>query len=284
MNLARPADVAILVLACNRPALLEQTLRSLAVSLGRLDEILGEANQIPLTISIDGPSGDLRGDRAHQQVRRVASEAGIASTIISQVRPRGLPAHLLEAYEFAYQTNGARRLIAVEDDVELSPWAVSALLYASARVDDDRHVISGSPRHADGSLEHQLLLVSEKAHRASETYLREYIERFSLDGARHPGGYGNRDHGAIDAWTRSVDAQATGAVAKGTSQDRIRERAWIHAGLRVTGLPSRMMRHRGMWGQHNTPWFALKTGQLFQRVDARAWDEIAIEIDRAYRA
>lgn len=68
---------------------------------------------------------------------------------------------------------------------------------------------------------------------------------------------------------------------KGTSQDRIRELAWKREGVRLVGLPMRLVKHRGYWGQHNTPWYALRTGQLFQRLDRRPWELIEEEIRAA---
>ncbi len=278
-----PHDVAILVLAFNRPTLLAKTLASTSIALEHLDAIVETELSIPIIVSIDGPRDDRRGAANHEQVKRVAQESGIATLIRTERSARGLPSHLLEAYDVAFRETGAQRLICIEDDVELSPFSIAGLVYASDNIRDGEHVISASPRHADGSLEHQLLLVTTGAHRVSVPLLNEYIHRFSLDGAKFPGGYGTRDHEAIGTWMESIVATGEAYAALGTSQDRLRERAWKQAGVSLSGLPSRMVRHRGLWGQHNTPWFALRTGQVFQRVDCRSWVEIAQEIQLAYR-
>jgi hypothetical protein len=278
-----PYDVAILVLAFNRPALLARTLASISIALEHLGALLETKLSIPIVVSIDGPGGGAQGTVNHEKVRRVADESRIASLVRTEHSARGLPSHLLDAYDVVLRETGARRLICIEDDVDLSSWAIAGLLYASDNAKESEHVISASPRHADGSLEHQLLLITTGAHQASVPLLRDYIQRFSLDGAEFPGGYGARDHVAISRWMQSVGATGPTYAALGTSQDRLRERAWIQAGISLSGLPARMVRHRGLWGQHNTPWFALRTGQLFQRVDSRSWVEIAQEIQLAYR-
>lgn len=279
-----PQDVAIIVMAFNRPKHLARTLASISMALEHLAALLATKIRIPVVVSIDGPASGLQGTANHDEVRRVTHESRIATLVRTEHSARGLPSHLLDAYDFVLRETGARRLICVEDDVELSPFAIAGLLFASDNSQESEHVISASPRHADGSLEHQLLLVTTGAHRASVPLLSEYIQRFSLDGAKFPNGYGVRDHNAINRWMQSLGAARHPYAAIGTSQDRLREQAWMRAGIALSGLPLRLMRHRGLWGQHNTPWFALKTGQIFQRLDSRSWVEISREIQLAYRS
>ena len=165
-------------------------------------------------------------------------------------------------------------MICVEDDVELAPTALAALLAASRMTSAPAHVIGASPTHRDGSLEHQALLVSAEAHHASRALLSDYIQRFHLDGAEREGAYGARDHQGIAAWSAQVAKGFNVSAPQGTSQDRIRELAWRSAGIPLIGLPVRLVTHHGLWGQHNTPWYALRTGQLWQRLDRRPWAEI----------
>ena len=108
-------------------------------------------------------------------------------------------------------------------------WHAGAIFlgpYASESLGDKAHVIGAAPLHADGSVEHQTLLLNAAAHEACRSFLAGYIDRFSLDGAQHEGAYGSRDHEAIKEWSAQVAARAKVPVPGGTSQDRMRELAW----------------------------------------------------------
>jgi hypothetical protein len=268
------SDVAIVLFAYNRPAALRRTVRSLHVALGTLAATTPNDARAPLVIAIDGPRSGTESQRTAAEVEQISRSELPNAEIRVQQRNRGLPAHLIETLDEVFSRKGISRVICVEDDVELAPTALAALLAASRMISAPAHVIGASPTHRDGSLEHQALLVSAEAHRASRALLSDYIERFHLDGAEREGAYGARDHQGIAAWSAQVAKGFNVSAPQGTSQDRIRELAWRSAGIPLIGLPVRLVTHHGLWGQHNTPWYALRTGQLWQRLDRRPWAEI----------
>lgn len=275
------SDVTIVVFAYNRPDKTRNTL----VSLGRALEYLryrDASSETPqLVVAVDGPKrapGDV--ERVHDVVE-VARELLPATQIWQSSVNRSLPSHLTQTLDRVFSDSSVAIALCVEDDVELSPAGVSALLYASRQMTHAGFVIGAAPQHRDGSLEHQTLLIDRRAHEVSSSLLKSYIATFSLDGAEREGGYGQRDHDAIARWSGEIARAAGVSDPKGTSQDRIRELAWKREGVRLVGLPMRLVKHRGYWGQHNTPWYALRTGQLFQRLDRRPWELIEEEIRAA---
>ena len=268
------SDAAIVLFAYNRPAALRRTIRSLHVALETLAATTPNDKRAPLVIAIDGPRSGTELQRTAAEVEQISRTELPNAEIRVQQRNRGLPAHLIETLDEIFSRNGISRVICVEDDVELAPTALAALLAASRMTSAPAHVIGASPTHRDGSLEHQALLVSAEAHHASRALLSDYIQRFHLDGAEREGAYGARDHQAITTWGAQVAAGFNVGAPQGTSQDRIRELAWRSAGVPLIGLPVRLVTHHGLWGQHNTPWYALRTGQLWQRLDRRPWAEI----------
>ena len=268
------SDAAIVLFAYNRPAALRRTIRSLHVALETLAATTPNDKRAPLVIAIDGPRSGTELQRTAAEVEQISRTELPNAEIRVQQRNRGLPAHLIETLDEIFSRNGISRVICVEDDVELAPTALAALLAASRMTSAPAHVIGASPTHRDGSLEHQALLVSAEAHHASRALLSDYIERFHLDGAEREGAYGARDHQAITTWGAQVAAGFNVGAPQGTSQDRIRELAWRSSGVPLIGLPIRLVTHHGLWGQHNTPWYALRTGQLWQRLDRRPWAEI----------
>jgi hypothetical protein len=272
---------ALVLFAFNRPDLLRSTALSLQGALDELRRHRATAEELRITVAIDGPRD--RADATRVQETEAVARALIPSAIIrKEPRNRGLPSHLLDV--MGEVTATSERVICIEDDVEMSPTLLLALLHESdearKRSDEISHVIGATPEHADGSLEHQALLVTTSAHQACELLLREYVDRFKLDGAQHPNGYGLRDHAAIYAWSAAIARGAHLRPPQGTSQDRMRELAWRRAGVTLRGLPMRLVKHRGLWGQHNTPWHALRTGQLMQRLDRRPWAEIEAALIR----
>lgn len=267
-------DATIVLFAYNRPTALRRTLHSLNMALDSLAAASPREADVPLVIAIDGPRGDVGSRRAAAAVERISRAELPRAEIRIQHQNRGLPVHLLETLDEIFSRDGIRKAICVEDDVELAPTALTALLTASRLTSSSGHVIGASPMHRDGSLEHQALLLSAEAHRASRVLLRDYIERFHLDGGEREGAYGMRDHLGIATWSAEVAKAFNVRAPRGTSQDRIRELAWRSAGIPLIGLPVRLVKHHGLWGQHNTPWYALRTGQLWQRLDRRPWDQI----------
>ena len=268
------SDAAIVLFAYNRPAALRRTIRSLHVALETLAATTPNDKRAPLVIAIDGPRSGTELQRTAAEVEQISRTELPNAEIRVQQRNRGLPAHLIETLDEIFSRNGISRVICVEDDVELAPTALAALLAASRMTSAPAHVIGASPTHRDGSIEHQALLVSVEAHHASRALLSDYIQRFHLDGAEREGAYGARDHQAITTWGAQVAAGFNVGAPQGTSQDRIRELAWRSSGVPLIGLPIRLVTHHGLWGQHNTPWYALRTGQLWQRLDRRPWAEI----------
>lgn len=278
----RTRDVAIVLFAYNRPEKLRQTLTSLRVAIGALASTVPAAADIPIIVALDGPRSRDVDRRAVHEVELVARANIPTAEIHRESVNRGLPRLLLTTLGSLFESRSIQRAICIEDDVQLSQTALLALLHASDFIGEEGHVIGAAPLHADGSVEHQALLLNAAAHSACENFLAGYIERFSLDGEQHEGAYGARDHAAIRTWSEQIARQAGLPAPGGTSQDRMRELAWKIAKVRLEGLPMRAVRHRGLWGQHNTPWYALRTGQLWQRLDQRPWLEIEREVRAAF--
>lgn len=279
-------DTALVLFAYNRPSALANTIASISASLEALAREMPEHREVPLLISLDGPRPTPESQRLVEAVGQIARRRLPEAMIRREPANRGLPSVLVATLNELFDTPGINRALCIEDDVELSPTALLALLtlsnsLRSGEAAEKGHVIGAAPLHADGSVEHQTLLVDVHAHRATRELLEEYINRFDLDGAARDGAYGLRDHGAITRWSRTL-AQAAGLPAPlGTSQDRMRELAWRRAGVLLTGTPVRLVKHRGLWGQHNTPWYALRTGQLFQRLNREPWEKLKVRLERS---
>ena len=235
-------------------------------------------------ISLDGPRPTAESQRLVDAVEQMARTRLPAAKVRHEPVNRGLPSVLLATLNELFDTPEITRALCIEDDVELSPTALLALLtlsntLRSSGAVERGHVIGAAPMHADGSVEHQALLVDVQAHRATQELLREYIKRFGLDGAVRDGAYGLRDHGAITRWSRTLAQEAGLPAPLGTSQDRMRELAWKRADVLLQGTPVRLVKHRGLWGQHNTPWYALRTGQLFQRLNREPWERLKVRLE-----
>ena len=275
----QPAQ-GLLLIAYNRPSALRGTLLSLHRALADLNaERPGEST--PIFVALDGPRSTATDQGATREVAQLVSEQLPRATVIAQSTNRGLPALLVDTLDRIFEEHEIEELICVEDDVELSATALLALFAAASHIrpkNGASFVIGGAPLHGDGSLEHQLLLITRSAWATARDFLVEYIARFSLDGASAEGAYGNRDHASIAAWSAALAADHGLTPPRGTSQDRMRELAWRISGVPLIGLPVRVVRHRGLWGQHNTPWHALRTGQLFQRLDRRPWNSVRAKI------
>jgi len=277
---------ALVVFAYNRPSLLRSTIASLQHALDACARLRRDETPLEVIVAVDGPNPRSSGDAARvEAVTAAVMELLPGASVRRQSVNRGLPAHLLDV--MGEVTLRAERVICVEDDLDVSPALLLALLHESDRLaqraSDAAHVIGAAPLHRDGSVEHQALLITRAAYAASEPLLRDYVARFALDGASNPGGYGRRNDAAIYAWSGEIARESGLPAPRGTSQDRMRELAWRRAGVAIDGLPMRLVRHRGLWGQHNTPWHALRTGQLFQRIDSRPWEAIEAELLRRAR-
>ncbi len=272
------SDYAVIVFAYNRPENTRRTLQSLQRAVA-LQQSLDPSARPPYVIAaIDGPKSNPKDLALVDEVTRVIQAEMPHAEIRRGLTNRSLPTHLTSTLDDIFSTPGTRLLICIEDDVEIAPTLIAAMLHASRRLEREGYVIGAAPAHRDGSLEHQALCLDRVAHKASSDLLKTYIQEFSLDGAQREGAYGARDHDAINRWSRAIALRANVRPPEGTSQDRIRELAWRTSGIQLVGLPMRLVKHRGYWGQHNTPWYALRTGQLFQRLDRRPWVEIAREI------
>jgi len=277
-------DTALVLFAYNRPAALAHTITSITASLEVLTREMPEHRGAPIMISLDGPRPTTESQRLVEAVERTARTGLPTAKVRREPVNRGLPSVLLDTLNELFNTPEITRALCIEDDVELSPTSLLALLTLSnslrrSGAGEQGHVIGAAPMHADGSVEHQALLVDVQAHRATQELLQEYIKRFRLDGAARDGAYGLRDHDAITRWSRTL-AQDSGLPAPlGTSQDRMRELAWKRAGVLLTGTPVRLVKHRGLWGQHNTPWYALRTGQIFQRLNREPWERLKVRLE-----
>lgn len=270
---------AIVLFAYDRPEALERTITSLLVAREEWRRERGVSEHLPLTVSMDGPRATPESRARVAAVRALVSRRLPEASVHSEAKNRGLPTLLLRTLDPLFSEQGFQRAICFEDDVEVAPTILLALeeisnAIASQPVSEGGHVVSAAPVHRDGSLEHQALLLDHGAHQVAAAMLQQYIARFDLDGESRDGAYGARDHAAIVNWGADLAALAQVPAPTGTSQDRMREFAWRKARVMMLGTPMRLVRHRGLWGQHNTPWFALRTGQLFQRIDRRPWKAI----------
>jgi hypothetical protein len=272
------SDYAVIVFAYNRPEKTRRTLQSLQRAVALQQSRDPSARPPRVIAAIDGPKSNPKDLALVDEVTGVIQAEMPHAEIRRGLTNRSLPAHLTSTLDDIFSTPGTRLLICIEDDVEIAPTLIAAMLHASGRLEREGYVIGAAPTHRDGSLEHQALCLDRVAHRVSSDLLKTYIQEFSLDGAQREGAYGARDHDAINRWSRAIALRANVRPPEGTSQDRIRELAWRTSGVQLVGLPMRLVKHRGYWGQHNTPWYALRTGQLFQRLDQRPWVEIAREI------
>ena len=277
-------DTALVLFAYNRPGALANTITSLTASLEVLTQEMPEHRGTPIMISLDGPRSTTESQRLVKAVEQMAKARLPAAKVRHEPVNRGLPSVLLATLNDLFDTPGITRALCIEDDVELSPTALLALLtlsnsLRSSGAGEKGHVIGAAPIHADGSVEHQALLVDAHAHGATQKLLEEYIKRFNLDGAVRDGAYGLRDHDAITRWSRTLAQEAGLPAPLGTSQDRMRELAWRRAGVLLVGTPVRLVKHRGLWGQHNTPWYALRTGQLFQRLNREPWERLKVRFE-----
>lgn len=281
-------DTALVLFAYNRPAALANTITSITASLDALAREMPEHRGAPIVISLDGPRPTAESRRLIQSVEEIARARFPAARVRQEPVNRGLPSVLLATLNELFDSPQITRALCIEDDVELSTTSLLALLTLSdslrnSGATEKGHVIGAAPMHADGSVEHQALLIDVYAHRTARALLEEYITAFSLDGAARDGAYGLRDHDAITRWSCAL-AEAAGLPAPlGTSQDRMRELAWRRAGVLLEGTPMRLVKHRGLWGQHNTPWYALRTGQLFQRLNREPWDRLKMDLERFMR-
>lgn len=265
----------ILLLAYNRPAETARTVRAIAAAREAAGESGAHIEPI-IRAALDGPKSSEGDGNDAEKIDRVA--ATVLTTLPSAVmqrhdRNRGLPIVLLEALDSAFDDPSIERVICIEDDVELAPTALAALLYASERLTRP-HVVAAAPLR-DGIPPNQCLLITRGAHEASRQLLIEFIETFKLDGA-----YGARDHGAIRRWLVDRAASLGDSVAPtATSQDALRALAWRTGGVGIHALPMRLVAHRGMHGQHNTPLHALRTGVAFERIDRGDWPGVRARID-----
>ena len=275
------AEFLIVLFAYNRPAALQQTARSLNAALDELSQHAEFGRPHRFIIAIDGPRSNDRDREAVRRVVAIAERDIPAAETVVQERNRSLPAHLVTTLDALFADARSERVICLEDDIEMSSTVFLALLTASVPFDGSAHVIGAAPQHRDGSLEHQALLLNAASWTAARPLLINYIDHFNLDGAVHEGAYGSRDHAAISAWSAEIAATAGLPAPGGTSQDRMRELAWRTAGVPLVGIPMRLVKHRGYWGQHNTPWYALRTGQLWQRLDRRPWTKIKAALQGA---
>ena len=276
---------AIVLFAYDRPEALSRTIDSLGSARETWAKEHSAARNCPLIVSLDGPRANAESRRRVHEVLALVKQRLPDAEIRTEAVNRGLPVILMETLTPLFSAAGYQRAICIEDDVELAPTALLALESISDSLSTHGEsspglVVSAAPKHRDGSIEHQALLIDAAAHQASLPLVRDYIERFQLDGATQDGAYGARDHAAIADWSATIARQSGVPVPTGTSQDRMRELAWRRAGVTLTGVPMRLVRHRGLWGQHNTPWYALRTGQLFQRVDRSPWSSINARLPR----
>lgn len=260
----------LLLLGYNRPAETVRTVRALDAA--RRHEMQHGALIDPvLRVALDGAREGAGRDEDADRIERVVSAVQSTfpeASIRRQARNRGLPVVLLEALDGAFADPAVERVICVEDDVDLAETALATLLRASMRLATP-HVIAAAPLR-DGIPPNQCLLVTRGAHEASRPLLLEFISTFDLDGA-----YGARNHAAILRWLAKKGEQAPTA----TSQDALRAFAWRSSGVAIHALPMRLVAHRGMRGQHNTPLHALRTGAAFERLDRSRWERLQPRID-----
>ena len=265
----------IVLIGYNRRGAMRRTVRSLASAISSARLHPGCDIDASVHAALDGPKIMEDGSSEAVRIHEVAAEVrrGLPDAAISiQVTNRGLPSVILEGLDTAFSAPEVDRAICVEDDVELAPTALAALLHASARLARP-HVISAAPLR-DGIPPNQCMLVTREAHAASRALLVDYIARFRLDGS-----YGSRDHRAILDWLAERAARHGLAAPTTTSQDAVRAFAWSVEGIAIHALPMRLVAHRGLRGQHNTPLHAIRTGGAFERLDRSPWNLLQPRLD-----
>lgn len=270
------ADLAILILGYNRPSAMEKILLGFKRATLLAEEEGLDLGGRPIYVALDGPkfvetkglplSGDAEVTRSvREHVERHLPEA----LVMQEPHNRGLPVVILSALNRVFADARIGRVVCIEDDVELAPTALTALLVTSNHLPRP-HVIAAAPLR-EGIPPNQCLLLTRDAHEISGPLLRDYIDTFHLDAH-----YGQRNHASIRAWATALAAQAAlDNPPMATSQDAIRLLAWRINGIPVHALPFRLVAHRGLRGQHNTPLHALRTGILFEQLDRRPWSALS---------
>jgi hypothetical protein len=269
-------DLAILILGYNRPLAMEKILLGFKRAILSAEAEGLELGGTPVHVALDGPKVDhatgmpLPDDAEASARVREHVESHLPEALVAQEpHNRGLPVVILAALNRVFADTRIGRVICIEDDVELAPSALTALLVTSNHLPRP-HVIAAAPLR-DGIPPNQCLLLTREAHEISRPLLRHYIDTFHLDAH-----YGKRDHAAIRAWAAGLAARATlDNLSTATSQDAIRLLAWRINGIPVHALPFRLVAHRGLRGQHNTPLHALRTGILFEQLDRRPWSALS---------
>lgn len=269
-------DLAILILGYNRPSAMEKILLGFKRAILSAEAEGFELGGTPIHVALDGPkvdhaTGMLLPDDAEatRSVRNHVERYVPEALLVQEPHNRGLPVVILSALNRVFADARIGRVICIEDDVELAPTALTALLVTSNHLPRP-HVIAAAPLR-EGIPPNQCLLLTREAHEISRPLLRNYIDTFHLDAH-----YGQRDHAAIRAWAAELAARATlDNPSTATSQDAIRLLAWRINGIPVHALPFRLVAHRGLRGQHNTPLHALRTGILFEQLDRRSWNTLS---------
>lgn len=271
------ADLAILILGYNRPSAMEKTLLGFKCALMSTNAEGMYLGGTPILVALDGPKVDetKRGripisvDAEETRSVREHVERHLPEALVMQEpHNHGLPVVILSALNRVFSDARIGRVICIEDDVDLAPTALTALLVTSNHLPRP-HVIAAAPLR-DGIPPNQCLLLTREAHEISRPLLRDYIDTFHLDAH-----YGQRDHAAIRAWATALATQAAlDNPPTATSQDAMRLLAWRINGMPVHALPFRLVAHRGLLGQHNTPLHALRTGNLFEQLDRRPWSSL----------
>lgn len=272
------ADLAILILGYNRPSAMEKILLGFNRAILSAEVEGLDLGGTPIHVALDGPKVDetkkgrihLLGDaEATRSVREHVGRHLPEALVMQEPHNRGLPVVILSALNRVFADARIGRVICIEDDVELAPTALTALLVTSNQLPRP-HVIAAAPLR-DGIPPNQCLLLTREAHEISRPLLRDYIDTFHLDAH-----YGQRDHASIRSWATALAAQAElDNPPLATSQDAIRLLAWRINAIPVHALPFRLVAHRGLRGQHNTPLHALRTGILFEQLDRRPWSALS---------
>ena len=267
-------DLAILILGYNRPLAMEKILLGFKIAIAAAAAEGLDLGGAPIHVALDGPKVDANGlpvaddAKATRRVREHVQTRLPAAHLAQEPHNRGLPVVILDALNRVFADGHIQRVICIEDDVELAPTALQALWLASNLLPQP-HIIAAAPLR-DGIPPNQCLLLTREAHQISRPLLREYIDTFQLDAH-----YGQRDHAAIRGWAAGLAAQAgLQHPPTATSQDAIRLLAWRMNEIAVHALPFRLVAHRGLRGQHNTPLHALRTGILFEQLDRRPWSAL----------
>ena len=83
----------------------------------------------------------------------------------------------------------------------------------------------------------------------------------------------------VSGWTVRGSVGTGFAAPTATSQDAVRALAWQLEGIAVHALPMRLVAHRGLRGQHNTPLHAIRTGGAFEQLDRTQWEVLRPRLD-----